>query len=460
MAVDEEELIRLLGFGSVPLSTYAVRLIEGPLTDRLRERLYVTLEEADTELAGLVLEKLEELDPKPLEESLRRALKVPGVARWQALRAWGEKVTEDRDSFFGELVEGEQDPFFLASVLTELGRGESPWEGALAEKVRALLGHADPRVRANAVEACLQRDPHPPRVKLQDLLSDPVPRVRAAVAVALWNEDPSEVEAKLRADLESKNAKSRIAALYCLGKIADFPDGRALLESFLGDPAQPIRLMAVRSLKVHQEALEGRRLAAFFMAEGSLACRRDLARRAEAGPREDFVSELLRVLSKETDPRRKSVALKGIAWTGSEADESKLLPFVLDPDDRVRADTFEALGEIGGEKITPLLHHGLTDRAPRVQANSALALFRRGGQDMVDVLLGWLRGPDRARAASAAFALGEIGANLLVDPLAETVERLHLESRLDLQDRSLLKQVTRALAKIRDPREVTGEEAI
>jgi HEAT repeat protein len=449
---DAAELLRLLGLESEPLALYAALHLEGCEDPAIRPALLERLETAGAELAAVLLERLGECCPDQLPAELLDLVLDKGsqASRVAALLHWREACSGELDRLLGpRLVTGIADPHVHATMLGALTLAEGPLPEELAEPLLEGLTARDPRVRANAAELAAARSPLEHRAPLCALLGDPVPRVRAAAARGVWEHAPLEVQSRVEADLAGNDPKAQLAALHVLGQLSGYPEARERLLRRTKDESPQIRLMAWRALEGAEDELDGAALGARFLEEDSLACRRALAARAAAGPREAFREVLVGELETAADPRRRSKAVRGLGLVGEAEDEALLAPFVTDADDRVRADVVEALGVIGGKGIDSLLEHALRDPAPRVAANAALALWNRGGEDALQRLLDWLRGEDSSRAASAAFALGEIGSERVVAPLLEVAERLREQGADGLDERRLLKQIMKAIGKVR-----------
>lgn len=447
-----QELLRLLALDSEPLALYAALHLGEARGEAVDQVILERLGRAGPELAGALIERLEGAAPAPAwGELLGRLLREGSEAtRVQALARLAPRLGEERDGLLAPFLgEARQDPHVLATLLAALAPGEGPLGAALAGEITPLLGHEDPRVRANAAELVAARGAEGAFPVLALLLEDPVPRVRAAAAKGAWHLDRDAVTQRVLTDLEASDPREVLAALHVLGCLEGFPDaGAILLRHALSSDSQ-VRLMALRSLEAFEAELDPAWLADRYLAEDSEACRKALAARARGACPGPFSGRLAAVLRADSDPRRRARAARGVGEAGGEAEGVLLAPFVTDADDRVRADVVESLGLIGGEAVEGVLVHALQDGAARVAANAGLALWRRGGDETLELLVGWLRGDDPGRAASAAFALGEIGSAQVMAPLLEVGERLRENGAEQAADRGLLKQIMKALGKVR-----------
>jgi HEAT repeat protein len=449
---DTEELLRLLGLDSEPLALYAALHLEGATGPEVEAALRVRLTTAGPELAEAVCDRLGEILPQgELSRNLLEILESGSEpAQIRALRLWGRTLGERVDALLLPYLKRRSGVLHvLATLVGTLEWGEGPLVGDTLQAVTELLAHPDPRVRANAAELVAARGGKGLQVPLSGMLEDSVPRVRAAAARAVWAWDPGMVQSHLERDLASLDRRVLLAALHVVGVLPDYPEALDILVNAGEHPEPQIRLMALRSMAGREDYLKVSWLAERFLAEDSQACCQAISERIQGDRREFFCDRLLEELRLGKEPRRRSRAARGLGEVRFQKHEVALVSWVLDPDDRVRADVIESLGHMGGEGIEPVLWHAVQDPAPRVAANAALALWRRGGEQALTLLVEWLRGDDLARAASAAFALGEIGSERVVGPLLELGERLQHEGDSSFACRGLLKQIMKALTKVR-----------
>ncbi len=451
-----KDLLRLLAIESDPLALYAALNLEGHRSPEVYAAVEERIQSAGRDLADALLDRMEELEEEaPASDRLARVLAVGSAdAQVLALGRWRDEVGEDLDEVvlhrLGAAPEAEaEDPHVLATLLGALVHGGDALPEEFSDTLDHALGHEDPRVRSNAAELASARCFESHKEKLFSLLSDPAPRVRASVARGLWPEAPGPVSKSLEADLESGDPRAVLAALHVLGRLDTYPDRRITLLRFSEHESSQVRLMALRSLAGVARELYGAELAEQYLAEESAACRRAIAELAAVSLSTKFMDALALVLAEDPEPRRRSLAAHGIAAMGGTDAVRILAQQVLDPEDRIRADVIEGLGQMDEPEVLPLLEHGLADPAPRVAANAALALWKRGGEDVVQKLLVWLRQDDAHAASSAAFALGEIGSEQVVGPLLEAAERLRDAGASSFGERALLKQIMKAIGKVR-----------
>jgi HEAT repeat protein len=442
------ELLRLLAGDSEALSLYAARALEGSPVPGLLDAVRSRLGRAGDELAEALLDLLEE-DVEPgrlLEETLASG---SDAAQAAVVLRLGAKLGGDAEPVLLEALRREPNTGLRGVLLGSLGRSDvGPLPESAGELILGALGASDPRVRANAAEVIGARIPDEVR-ELLPLLEDGVPRVRAAAARGLWDVEPGAVEAVVRDDLSSGEPRRVLAALHVLGSVPGFPEAGGTLCRYLKDDSPQIRLMACRGLADRGESLPAPLLAERYLVEDSDSCRRAVAGLGRTGPREELVTLLADELAGSGDARVRARAARGLGELGGEGAERALVLHTGEADPRVRAQVVEALGLCGGDRVVPVLEAALDDLTPRVAANAALALGRRGGREALARLGGWVRGADLARARSAAFALGEIGSAEVVGPLLEAAERLRDGGADAGSERALLKQILKALTKVR-----------
>lgn len=91
---------------------------------------------------------------------------------------------------------------------------------------------------------------------------------------------------------------------------------------------------------------------------------------------------LRRTLASDPSPRVVATALRALGQACEEVPLEFLRPFLTHADSRVRANAVELLIERDGPGVEGVLEVLLNDPAPRVAANAALALWRRGRREL------------------------------------------------------------------------------
>jgi class 3 adenylate cyclase len=171
-------------------------------------------------------------------------------------------------------------------------------------------------------------------------------------------------------------------------------------------------------------------------------------------------------LRRESSPRAVSSLLGAIGKLCRTDRILELAPFLESPDERIVANTIEALGQARSPRCMDQVLPHLSSRNNRVKANAAMALFAGGRAEVVGTLKPMLMHSDPLMRSSAAFALGELailvqredllerwekspgGIKLFLGELQESVSMLiSLLRDTDLQVR---RQAVAALGKIQD----------
>ena len=101
----------------------------------------------------------------------------------------------------------------------------------------------------------------------------------------------------------------------------------------------------------------------------------------------------------------------------------ELAPWLSSHDDRIVANTIEAIGQARSSKGTDLLLPKLDSRNHRIKANAAMATFAAGRLEVIDILKPMLMHSDPMMRSSAAFAVGELTLIADLRGLVQTLER-------------------------------------
>ncbi len=116
------------------------------------------------------------------------------------------------------LLTAESDPTVLSTVVRLVGTTAPPSHLSV---LRPFLGHANPRVVANAVEAMGRLDAGAALPMVLPVLVAEDHRVRANVLLVLYKEWKPEVLAYLSRMISSEKEAYRAAAVWCLGQLED-----------------------------------------------------------------------------------------------------------------------------------------------------------------------------------------------------------------------------------------------
>ena len=154
----------------------------------------------------------------------------------------------------------------------------------------------------------------------------------------------------------------------------------------------------------------------------------------------DYVQELIAALEVDDPDVYQTAAIELVEIGPSTIDA--LMSVSRHPLEHVRYIVIWALGEMGEERVLPVLMFALNDESSRVQELAIKALGEPGRPEVVPFLLEKLYSPDPTIRMSAAAALGWIGderaVSGLIDMMAET------------EDPQLLSHIAEALGKLRN----------
>ncbi|PKK92207.1 MAG: hypothetical protein CVV64_02000 [Candidatus Wallbacteria bacterium HGW-Wallbacteria-1] len=129
------------------------------------------------------------------------------------------------------LLETEDNEFVLSALVKFIGQQGG---SSVLQRLKPLLLHPNPRVRANAVEGIAFADDPSIVDILMPYMEDRESRIAANAARAIWNYSPEQVSAKLLEMLRSVNPWMKTSAVYALGAI-NAPETRELLISAIRD---------------------------------------------------------------------------------------------------------------------------------------------------------------------------------------------------------------------------------
>jgi HEAT repeat protein len=345
------------------------------------------------------------------------------------------------------LLEAERDPRCVASLLSLLGRLSPRLEpGQLAPH----LASADARVRANALELLGRLPVSPDAALIQPLLEDVAPRVRANAMKLLWPTQGESLWKRLQEELESRDERRELSAIYLLGQIPVPVEAVEALTSRLRSKTLQIRLLASKSLLTFQGTVDLSVLCSLYMDEEHTVVRQNLMSYCRQAGAESAVATFAALLAdQQAVSQVRATAARALGDLAHPKAIPALMTSLRDADARVRANVIEALARCPCEGMMQMLMPSLEDENARVQAAAATAVWQLGGRETVDVLLAMLRSGDSRKQASAAFALGEIGRGEVVQPLTELLEELQSAVVTTEAQRQLQKNVMKALTKIR-----------
>jgi HEAT repeat protein len=339
------------------------------------------------------------------EDSTVRAAALRGLARLARPGA-----TDPADPILGRLLE-DDDPGVRLAALELVAK-----QDRAGDRLKPLLGDADPRFRARASALLLGGDGEAERT-LAEMTSSRHPEWRAE-AISAWGEHGDGISAAVNA-LRDNDARVRRAAVSVLGG-RDSEAAVAALISALTDPEHSNRTAAVEGLvEAGPGAIAPLREAA-KRSELEAAAMRALARLAalERSVKDDYVarnvslalrySEFAASLSTSKDPglkfvlhclrhaaRRHALDALFLSSRGGDTDVSEVVDTAIDNldsrDPTQRANALETLEAIGDRKVVRPLLAVWEPRPPR-------------SVDPAELLRALTRDPDAWVRASAEFA--------------------------------------------------------
>ncbi len=306
-----------------------------------------------------------------------------------------------------------------------------------------FLEDANPRVRANAIEA-LDLINHPNTFPIfVQWLSDPDNRVKANCLKALRRMGGEEVNRILSDMLGSEYASYKESALYVIGLQPSRP-GLNLLIDYLNFETEPDLVERawhvvyefaetgvpgasefIRDCEEHwneSPPAESQPRQADFQPEELRSDDRDVVIRAMTRVMEQklvqYGSLLVEALQRfEGDLKISSYAVRIIGELGLKEHVPVLLPFLKSEDDRVRANTVEAIGLLG--KGREFLEPSLRDHHNRVKANAIVALRDSPRTNVIEALYGMVSDTDPLYRRSAVYAIRMLRSEMALSALEQ-----------------------------------------
>jgi len=114
------------------------------------------------------------------------------------------------------------------------------------------------------------------------------------------------------------------------------------------------------------------------------------------------------IITATKNKRILATAIKAAAFQCGCVDAERLREFLVDDDARVRANTIEALDILGGTDYLAWVEPHVYDSNPRVRANAAVAMWKRGRFEVGSILERLSYGTSASERACAVFAAGEL----------------------------------------------------
>lgn len=190
--------------------------------------------------------------------------------------------------------------------------------------------------------------------------------------------DQATVKKRLVKLLDDENSQVRSQAANALGSLG-IRDAIDNLVTALADPNDWVRVQVVEAL-------------------GNLG--------------NPFTAQILaQHLEAETEPHVRATLVKALGKIGDEKITPLLIVYLEDKENRVRANTVEALTQLKISKasLKPALTKLINDPNNRVRANVAMSLLFMGEDRGREILSSMLSSKDEFMRASAAYACGEVG---------------------------------------------------
>lgn len=330
-------------------------------------------EKAAQGLGGIRHPDAEEALLAMLERDENRSRPNILLAIFGSLQKVGKGPTGDR---LVQLVRTIGDAKLFSRLLTTLGQLHSEKSFPL---VLDSIQHADPRVRANAVEA-LTNFPLRPEDAVRYFdpgLRDSNNRVRANAIVALYSFDPNRAVVELKTMLSSRKKSERSSALWVVGEIQDLAcidaftvllnteqdreilqTGLDALKKFRNPRLKP----GVYPLTFHPKpAIKMAAIEAYARLSGPSSLK-ELDGWYDAADKEDTRHFLIRCMGelcetgsiryltkglKERSPRLISAAIEGLDRVGAMENTVLLEPYTSHPNPQVRCRALVALWRMG-----------------------------------------------------------------------------------------------------------------
>lgn len=389
---------------------------------------------ADVEAAEAMFESLEEDDALGLVQDCTPHLETEGLAELAAAlltrdtrprvrAAWVLAMGQYRGTLHRravrEALRDDPSPRVKSAALASLDRME---EDLPLPLVKPYLSHADARVRANAVEVLVDRDLPGLRRALTVLLSDPAPRVAAAAALGLWRRGDTSL---LRLATREEGRAGRLAYLWACARTGRDKRVREILEAAMESDDPAVRRMAAYGLPGCAPASWIERLVHRALAHRHTEVRDALLEGCERVDPASTEKALEQALAKprapaDARPRYLANALSCLRRMPVVPSYPVVAPYLENTDPRVQANAIELVEDrLDLTGLVEPLSRALESPAPRVAANAAVALWKRGSTEAMAALLVWVRSSDAARAPSAAHALGRLGGSLAEQALRE-----------------------------------------
>ena len=136
----------------------------------------------------------------------------------------------------------------------------------------------------------------------------------------------------------------------------------------------------------------------------------------------------------------------------------ELAPYLDSANERIVANTIEAMGQVRSPVCSDLIIPKLGSRNNRVKANAAMALFAAGRLEVIDSLKPMLMHSDHLMRSSAAFAIGELTLIASQDAVLERWKRDPRGVKMVLGE--LQECVPMLVSLLKDPEPIVQRQAV
>ncbi|MCK5686783.1 HEAT repeat domain-containing protein, partial [bacterium] len=387
----------------------------------------------DSHLKKLLLKR--EWDALDSENYKRRVKAVQNLSKGKNEKVFKRLV---------EMLKTETHLHVLATLVKAVARtGGSRALGHL----KKYLENEDERLRANTIEALEIIEVREAFEIIKLYLKDPQRRVKVNVAKALWHYSKLEALEQFSIMLKSEVKEDKISAIFSLSSIISL-DARKLLQLMLNDIDIEIRLQASVAVSKLDEKLNK------LINEGKTGNEVKVYKTMAIGESLDQSKEevdgfntLFEKITKADNYQEKINILQELAKvTAQEGNFTKLLEwvkkndnrFVLataaktlahfnssgkfndeyfkycsevllkNPDERVRANTVEALQSFASKEVFEIILPFLNDKSNRVKANSIKLLWSFDRKRSSDQIVKMIKSRDHFQIESVTFILNQL----------------------------------------------------
>ncbi len=403
-----DRIKQMLKDPSVAFRTMAVEALRRIASSEARILLGKMVNDPDHELRLRVSRALAEVDlaiaqagfaeePVPvrpqveldhLDEWKQKLLDSDYQIRLMAVQGVGTQKVADLLPFLMGRLHDEDSKYVIASlvkVVAVLGGSR------VLEQIKPFLKHDDSRVRANTVEALGSIGAKEVFDLVFPMLNDDDGRVKANSVNVLWSFSQQKMLEKLFKMVESTEVWERSSALYTLEQL-NHPKTKHLIKKLLSDSTLDIKVRAAELYaqietgisKGGRAIFDSGRFDGLDEAESEIMglSHSDYRRRLKAAlalydiGTPEIVHRLANLLKMEKNEYVIASLVKVIGRLGSETAVDILKPYLTHEDNRVRANTVEAMDMTRSNRRFEILSPCLDDKDARVRANAVMIISR------------------------------------------------------------------------------------